>query len=456
MMACALVERERACKRELKMTGVMPLLRARIAGLVLCAWCVVMTPQQPDQRQGDSSRFQINVNRVLVPVVVRDKAGRSMDDLKAEDFDVFDDGKKRLIANFTIERRGKEAGAPSSSPESTQAAVAGADGVILPERITVFLFDDMHLSAEDLAHARAAGLKEMSGALRGTDMVAVVSISGRVNTGLTRDPSTLQSALTRLSPQGLYQSDTTNCPYIDYYEADLIENKHDPIAIQDGNQKYANCNPAITTPQDVGGGVNLPTAENLVESAAMQALSLGNQDVQSTYAGIAFYVQRMAALPGQRTLILVSPGFLNIEQNSLLLESKIIDLAVRSNVTISTLDARGLYTTEMTASQHSPALAGQSFQTNSGYQRSAMRLAENPMAELADGTGGTFFHNSNDLNSGLKELTEAPVCTYVLELALDGVKQDGKYHSLKVKVSRKDAHIEARRGYFMPKAAKHP
>jgi hypothetical protein len=104
-MACALVERKRACERELKMTGVVPLLRVRVAGLVLCAGCVVMTAQQPDQRQGDSSRFQINVNRVLVPVVVRDKAGRAMGDLKAEDFDVFDDGKKRLIANFTIERR---------------------------------------------------------------------------------------------------------------------------------------------------------------------------------------------------------------------------------------------------------------------------------------------------------------------------------------------------------------
>ncbi len=438
------------------MTGGIPLHRAGVIALVLCAGVVVMAAQKQEQSQSVSSRFQINVDRILVPVVVRDKAGRAMGDLKAEDFDVFDEGKKRPIANFTIERRGEEAGTRLSSPESAQTAAAGADAVILPERITVFIFDDMHLSAEDMAHARVAGLKEMGGALTGTDMAAVVSISGRVNTGLTRDRSILQNALTRLSPQGLYQSDTMNCPYIDYYEADLIENKHDPIAIQDGNQKYANCNPAIAAPQDVGGGVNLPTAEGPVESAAMQALSLGNQDVQSTYAGIAFYVQRMAALPGQRTLILVSPGFLNIEQNSLLLESKIIDLAVRSNVTISTLDARGLYTTEMTASQRSPALGGQSFQTNSGYQRSAMRLAENPMAELADGTGGTFFHNSNDLNSGLKELTEAPACTYVLELALDGVKQDGRYHSLKVKVDRKDVHVEARRGYFMPKAAKHP
>jgi VWFA-related protein len=76
------------------------------------------------------------------------------------------------------------------------------------------------------------------------------------------------------------------------------------------------------------------------------------------------------------------------------------------------------------------------------------------MAELADGTGGEFFHNNNDLNSGLKELAEAPPSIYVLELSLSGVKENGTLHKLKVEVDRKGVQIEARRGYFMPKPAK--
>jgi VWFA-related protein len=176
--------------------------------------------------------------------------------------------------------------------------------------------------------------------------------------------------------------------------------------------------------------------------------------VQATYAAIGEFVKRMAPLPGQRTLILVSSGFLNIERDSLNTESRIIDFAVQSNVTISSLDARGLYTTEMTASEHSPALSGQSFQVNSDYHRSAMRLAENPLSELANGTGGTFFHNSNDVNAGLKELVEAPMYVYLLELSLDGVKQNGTYHALNVKVDREGSQVEARRGYFMPKPQK--
>jgi VWFA-related protein len=79
-----------------------------------------------------------------------------------------------------------------------------------------------------------------------------------------------------------------------------------------------------------------------------------------------------------------------------------------------------------------------------------MASAGNTMAELADGTGGSLFHNSNDLDAGLKGLIEAPEVVYVLELSLDNVKPDGNYHSLKVNVDRQGVQLQARRGYFMP------
>jgi VWFA-related protein len=428
-------------------------------------WCGLMaTPwmyaaaQQSSDVQASGFHLEVNVNRVLVPVVVRDAQGHPVTDLNKEDFEVLDDGKPRAISAFMIERRKGTGGTAAVIPENTKPLAkdsgAAVEETILPARITVFLFDDMHLSAEDMARARVAGVKVMAEALTGSDMAAVVSTSGRVNTGLTRDGAKLQEALEKLVPQGIYRLDSTDCPKIDYYQADLIENKHDSLAIQDANRKYANCNPAISRPQEIGDGPNATNAENLVEAAARRALDLGHQDVQSTYASIATFVKRMALLPGQRTLILVSPGFLNIEQDSLHAESQVIDVAARANVTISALDARGLYTTELTASERSPALSGPSLRQNAEYHGAAMKLAENAMAEMTVGTGGTFFHNRNDLDQGLKELTEAPACIYLLELALDGVKENGSYHRLKVKVGRAGVNLEARRGYFMPKAGK--
>ena len=61
-----------------------------------------------------------------------------------------------------------------------------------------------------------------------------------------------------------------------------------------------------------------------------------------------------------------------------------------------------------------------------GYEsqshRASMALNEDVMAELADGSGGTYFHNSNDLEAGFKELATAPEYVYVLELSLDNEK----------------------------------
>ena len=83
-----------------------------------------------------------------------------------------------------------------------------------------------------------------------------------------------------------------------------------------------------------------------------------------------------------------------------------------------------------------------------------MHLAEDSMAELADGTGGLFFHNSNDLDAGFKRLTDVPETVYLLELSLDNIKMDGSYHRLNVKLTQGGFDVNARHGYFAPKPEK--
>ena len=82
-----------------------------------------------------------------------------------------------------------------------------------------------------------------------------------------------------------------------------------------------------------------------------------------------------------------------------------------------------------------------------------MSLNEDVMAELANGTEGTYFHNSNDLEGGFKSLTQAPEYVYLLEFSLEEVKPDGTYHHLKVKVDKDGLKLQARRGYFAPQPA---
>jgi hypothetical protein len=79
------------------------------------------------------------------------------------------------------------------------------------------------------------------------------------------------------------------------------------------------------------------------------------------------------------------------------------------------------------------------------------------MAELAGGTGGRFFENSNDLENGFQQLATTPEFVYVLAFAPQNLKLDGKYHALKVKLAApKGLDVQARLGYYAPKRLNDP
>ena len=401
--------------------------------------------QQANQPQDAPFKIELRVNRVLVSVVVRDKQGRGVGDLKAEDFQVFDNGKLRSVSGFSVVKSTTVEGNSRSnlaggiqSPASPNAAPASAQGA---QRFIVFLFDDLHMKMEDMVYAQKAGVKALGEALNGSDLAAVVSMSGKTNSGLTRDRAKLQDAIMSLKPVTNRQTSNADCPKLDHYQAYLIEDIHDPEALQEAEQQLMVCNPLL--PQNA--------VESTVEMAARRVLSIGEVDVQQTFTAISAYVRKMATLPGQRTLILVSPGFFAISPEALDSESRLIDMAAQSNMTISALDARGLYVTEVNASDdikgRSPALMGE-------MRRRIMTNAENVMDDLSDGTGGTYFHHNNDLNVGFKRLMEGPEYLYSIELPLENAELNGSYHHLQVKVDRDGLQLQARHGYFALKPEK--
>jgi hypothetical protein len=75
---------------------------------------------------------------------------------------------------------------------------------------------------------------------------------------------------------------------------------------------------------------------------------------------------------------------------------------------------------------------------------------------LADGTGGTFFHNNNDLKEGFRRTAAAPEFMYLLGFSPQNLKFDGSYHALKVTVNTRGMNLQARRGYYAPKHANDP
>jgi hypothetical protein len=164
----------------------------------------------------------------------------------------------------------------------------------------------------------------------------------------------------------------------------------------------------------------------------------------------------MVNLPGQRIVVLVSPGFIltTLQSNT----SELIDRATRANIVINTIDARGLYTPELGGDIANPSRDTlQTAGIKSMYRVSSQDAQFEVLAQLADGTGGTFFHNRNDVDEGMREAGAAPAVSYLLGFAPQNLKIDGRYHTLKVALASKQKfNIQARHGYYAPRSIADP
>lgn len=420
----------------------MPRREKRIC--FLACWLILLTAvaygqQRKAGSQPDQFTLQSNVDVILVPVLVKNSQGAAVEDLRAEDFQVFDNKKRQELSGFMVATNARS----RSTNISEKSGVGPSQSRSMPRRFVVFLVDDLHIAFSDLAAVREATKRVLSSLGEG-EMAAIVSLSGLVNSGITADHAILLEALTRIQPQTAYHNTGTDCPDLDYYWAELIVNEHSPVALHAATEEVLNCNPSLTMSN---------AAESLAMSAAEREFAMGEQDNRVSFASLREVVNKIADLPGLSTLILVSPGFFTLTAQAKRELSLVIDTAAVSNVSINSLDARGLYTTELNASERG-ATSTQTNQLKSEYRRVSMPLAEDVMAALANGTGGKYVHNTNDLESGLKDLTLPPEYLYLLEFHAKNLKRNGSYHSLKVTVARDGVRIFARQGYFAAKLSK--
>ena len=398
----------------------------------------------------EATTFKVNVRLVLVRVVARDAQGHAIGNLHKEDFQVFDNRVAQVITQFSVEQPGAQVALESkNSPQATGEgpATQGKEKVPeAPERFLTYVFDDVHIQFGDLAQARIAADRYL-GTLRSTDRVAIFSTSGQTMLDFTDDRAQLHATLQRLQPRPVTGGGLTRCPDVSYYMGDLIQNKHDNQALTVATQDTLDC--------AFGGDQRfLQQAQTMATAAANQALTDGDTETHLVLGMLKDIVRRIALMPGQRSIILVSPGFLTPQLE--IEYEEVIDRALRSQVIINALDARGLYTVVPGGDVSSSGMAGPNAgfvaATKLQYHLADTAANSDIMAVLADGTGGTFFQNSNDLDEGFRRVASAPEYYYVLGFSPQKLKLDGSFHGLKVTLkSPEKIALQSRRGYYAPK-----
>ena len=401
--------------------------------------------------QDTPATFKVRVNNVLVRVVVRDSHGKVVPNLKKEDFQLFDGRKLQTITSFAVENPRTHTVPVTTSPEpggSSDADPVAVKAAALPQRFVSMVFDDLHMSMEDAVFVRDSATRFL-GSLAPSDRISMNTTSGQLTQDFTDDRSLLEKALLGIVPRPISHHDSSDCPDMSYYQGDLIVNKSDVQAL------------AVATAETIICAFNGDTtmqaaAQAQAQMMAQRAVSEGDSETEYAYRHLEAILRRMISLPGQRVMVLVSPGFI---MSTLQYEaSDLVDRATRANVVINTIDARGLYSPDVMGDIANPprdSLATAGYKST--YRVAAQSAQEDVLAQFADGTGGKFYHNRNDVDAAMREAGAAPEVSYMLGFSPQNLKFDGRFHTLKVALTTKEKfNVQSRHGYFAPRTASDP
>jgi len=385
-----------------------------------------------------SVTFRVQRNMVVVRVIVR------------EDFRLFDNGKAQAIDQFSVESpRVAPATAPAApgkpSEEKPAPEPAPPSTFVAPQNFQALYFDDIQSESSDIKRARDAAERYVATTLRPADRVGIFTTSGQGALDFTADREKLHEALSSLRPRPLFAYSSV-CSVISPFEAMLILSNPLALAILQDQAK------------ECGGGSRQLMNAAMAQAALERLNSDGRLTSESVLRGLDQVVRRIALLPGQRSVIVLSPGLLDFSSGTSVYE--IAERASRAGVVINALNLGGLYAiipggdasegvapdgppTKFT----SPGLEGMA-------EVGAYSRVEDVLFDFAAITGGQVFDNDNDLEKGLRRVGTLADVYYVLAFSPGNLKLDGRYHQLKVSlVHPARLTVQARHGYFAPKAS---
>ena len=398
---------------------------------IFASFLAAQTPS-PTPPAADDDVVKISTNLIQLDVTVTDSKGNPVIGLKPEDFEVYENGKKQKITNFSfVSGAGQKIETPANPNDKVPVpAVELRAGQV--RRTIALVVDDLSLSFTSTAYVRRALKKFVDEQMQEGDLVAII----RTGAGI-----------------GALQQFTS-----------------------DKRQLYAAIEKVMWNPIGRGGigafapvrdNEKLPGEEESEEETEEESFSRGFEDFQGaffatgTLGALRYIVSGMDELPGRKSVILFSDGFRMLQrdaqgftntESSMVYDflRKLIDAANRSSVVFYTIDARGLVTTGITAEDSVNRATPGSLQQITTRRSEELFDTQTGLNFLAEETGGLAVRNNNDLSGGVRRILNDQ-SYYLVGYEPDSDTFDARasrYNKLEIKVKGKDLTVRYRSGFF--------
>jgi VWFA-related protein len=409
-------------------------------GMAAGAALIIAATMYVSAQDAQRPQFRSSVNLVLVDVVVRDRSGVVVSGLTADDFELLEDGVRQQILTFAFETIGQNAAAipggsvltaadrrappPASVPPGLDSGAAGIEIPSHPltseevagHRLLTLVFDTSSMQPEDVQKAIDSAVEWVDGQMTAADLVAVAAINSslQVLTDFTSSKERLHAVLSRFST-----TDGTAFTAVDASTASTDEATQ--TAIDD------------TTAIDQSAQ-ELDTFNNDVRLRALKTLAEALRPIQQKKAVIYF-----------------SSGLQRSGTDNQVELRAAVNAAVRANVAIYPVDARGLQAIVPGGGARQGSRGGLAAFSGSAVSNQFGQIAaqQETLSALATDTGGTAFTDSNDFGEAFSRVTRDISSYYILGFSSTNANKDGRFRRLTVRIrNHPNVRVQAKEGYY--------
>ena len=425
-----------------------------LASIIVATFSSALAQQQ---QPPPDDVLRIDTELVQTAITVVDKKGKFVEGLNRGDFELVIDGKPRTISFLERVTAGSEREAQLAQRKQPQLtrATPPAGNSIFRGRTIIFFIDDLHLSLSSLGRTRQMIAHFVETELSAKDSVAIADARGQIGflQQFTNNKEVLQAALARVTVQPSEErtSGLGSAP-MSAFIALTIENKPDT---RQNNVMAVYVDECLKQSGSTSGDRRAAMAirlncERLVRSNARAVLMQTGLATERMYDSLESLMRSSARLPGRKIVFFISDGFLSqggpLGDNLSNKVRQITDAAQRANVVVYSIDARGLISGTLDATNNLLPDANGRMAAIAGTEILATQDALNALAE---DSGGRALRNQNYFDRWVEDVLDETSNYYVLAWRPSTeVEKASKFRNVKITIAgRPELTVRAPRGY---------